>query len=177
MGRPRKEWEPIDRGEWYDIPLSRGLFAMVDKGDYEKIKEWGWFVDYDRCSKKFYARGRVGVGNEKGVWGKPTLMHRMIVGAGADDFVDHRNMNTLDNRRSNLRICSRSENGCNRGLQSNNTTGVKGVQWKDREGRFMALITVAQKPIYLGFYKTLEEAATVVAERRRLLHGEFARDK
>lgn len=74
--------------------------------------------------------------------------------------VDHINRNKLDNRRSNLRIVTRSQNMHNTGLSKNNTTGAKGVY---RAGsRYGAQVKIEKKTHYLGLFSTLKEASNAI---------------
>jgi hypothetical protein len=102
-----------------------------------------------------------------------------ILKAPPGKFVDHRNLNKLDNRRQNLRIATRSQNGMNRRAMSNNELGIKGVSRdKNKKGKtplFVARITVEGKTRRLGYFRTTEEAAAAYAAAARELHGEFHR--
>jgi len=88
--------------------------------------------------------------------------------------VDHINGNTLDNRKNNLRICSRTENSRNTKLSKNNSTGYKGVTYYKRDGKYVAKITVDRKRIHIGYFTTLIEAATAYDLMARKHFGEYA---
>lgn len=114
-----------------------------------------------------------------GISGKPYKSHRIIwilynglIPEGM--MIDHINNDPLDNRICNLRLASRSENMRNRGAQSNNTTGVKGVSFHKASGKYMASICIDGKQIYLGL-GSLEECAALYAKAANKHHGEFAR--
>lgn len=102
------------------------------------------------------------------------LAFLIIDGEWPPEFVDHRNHNRADDRWSNLRKASRTENNRNRRCQRSSSTGLKGV-FPSRSGRrFRAAITVDGKRKWLGYFKTPLEASA--AYRRAALehHGEFA---
>lgn len=101
-------------------------------------------------------------------------MHRLITGAGAGQQVDHINGNKLDNRRSNLRLCTQSENMRNRGATALNTSGFKGVHWSANDRKWRAGIKVEGKRIFLGLYLSKEEAAEAYNRAAESLHGLFA---
>ena len=89
------------------------------------------------------------------------------------DRVDHEDHNGLNNRISNLREATASQNQHNRGAQRNNKLGVKGVHVQ--RGAYVAQIYLYNKHIYLGRYKTIEAASRAYQEAAIKLHGEFAR--
>jgi hypothetical protein len=101
-------------------------------------------------------------------------MHREILGLKKGDIHtgDHRNHDTLDNRRSNLRIATRVEQQRNKRKNSKNTSGFKGVYPKNKG--YAAAIKVGGKQIYLGTRKTAEAAHVLYREAALRLHGEFA---
>lgn len=102
-------------------------------------------------------------------------MHRVILERmGFKDFAqsDHINQDKLDNRRYNLRPATFSQNGCNQGVQKNNTSGYKGVFWN--QGKWMTQIKVDGKVIYLGYYDDPKEAARAYNKAALKYHGEFA---
>lgn len=149
------------------IELTNGLFVLVDDDDYASLSVFTW-----RQSHWGYAKRMQRVGGKQ----KQIFMHRQILGLGSDDdmLADHRNGDRLDNRKSNLRACSRAENARNRPRQSNNTTGYKGVS-KASASTFRAQIKVSGKKIYLGAFPTPEAAYAAYCEAAKQYHGEFFR--
>ena len=90
------------------------------------------------------------------------------------DQLDHINRDSTDNRIENLRPASVSENICNRGLFSNNTSGCKGVSWHKAQSRWCVYINVNKKRKNLGYFNDLELADLVSTEARDLYHGNYA---
>ena len=88
-------------------------------------------------------------------------------------LIDHKDQNTLNDKIENLRECTKSLNGANQKIKSNNKSGFKGV-FRLESGRFLASIMVNRKTYYLGRYDTAEEAADVYAEAAKEHFGEFA---
>lgn len=101
-------------------------------------------------------------------------LHRLILGEPSG-HVDHINGNSLDNRKSNLRVCSHTENMYNRGVQSNNVLGYKGVGKQAAGKGYTARITAGGKCKCLGTFKTAELAAEAYNEAALKLHGPFAK--
>jgi hypothetical protein len=145
------------------IELSKGAFAIVDDADYERVNHYSWHLSSqgyaEGCTRKAEGQNRL-------------YMARFILGVtDATKQVDHINGNPLDNRRSNLRICTAKENMRNR--TSKNTNGFKGVHRQLK--KFRAIIHKDYKQIYLGTFDTAEEAARAYDKAAREMFGEFAK--
>ena len=104
------------------IPLTKGKFALIDDEDYDWLMQWKWV----------YSNGyafRWSKGGKK--YRKGTFMHRMICNTSVGMLTDHINGNKLDNRRSNLRICTASDNQANRIKLHKTSSSFKGVSFND----------------------------------------------
>jgi hypothetical protein len=153
------------------IQLTKEKTALVDDEDYEVLKQYKWFADWNKSIKYWYARTRV---YDKVTKKSVNLsMHRMVTGAAKGEVVDHINNNTLDNTKSNLRICTHSQNHMNSTKQANNTSGFKGVCWNKRKSKWMAQIGKDGMHINIGYYKTAEQAYYAYLKKSKELHGEF----
>ena len=149
------------------IPLSRGLSATIDECDYPLVAGRSWHAVPIRSNLgRYYARAGTG-----------TLMHRVLMGLKLGDGlqVDHINMDGLDNRRVNLRVCTNAENHRNgkplcgrkyKGCYRN--SNIEGKQW-------VARIKHNQQTLTIGYYGTEIEAAMAYDVRALELGGEFAR--
>ena len=150
------------------ILLTQGKVAIVDDIDFDHLNQWRWYYG----SKGYAVRG---------IWKNSSMqtvfMHRDIVNATAKTEVDHHDTNRLNNRRANLRLATTAQNQCNRGKNSNNTSGCKGVYWNKQIKRWVARIKVGYKSHYLGCFRVLEDAANKYADAAQKLHGNFARTK
>lgn len=151
------------------IPLSKGAVALVDDDDYDTLIKYRWILS----GKGYALRYEVDNSGKR----KQILMHRQILGLTRDDKVevDHRSEVRTDNRRENLRICTRSQNMMNRGPQANNTSGYKGV-YKQRK-KWKAVIWFGGNRKCLGVYETPELAYQAYCRSAAILHGEFANFK
>lgn len=89
-------------------------------------------------------------------------------------YVDHIDGDKLNNKIENLRSCTSSQNNYNRIIQKNNKSGAKGVHWSTHHNKWYARISVNKKPVYLGTYDNLDDAASAVHEGRKIHHKEFA---
>ena len=162
---------PVDgESEMIEIPLTQGQVALIDDEDFELVSQYKWYAHWDPHTKSFYARTNIRKSD-----GTRTMlrMHRLITDAKKGEEVDHINHDTIDNQKENLRICTRSENGCNRGAQENNTSGYKGVSLDKSSGKWRAAIKLNGKRIYLGYFATKEEAYEAYCNAALELHGEF----
>ena len=90
------------------------------------------------------------------------------------DEIDHTNKTRIDNAEGNLRKATSSENSCNRGKQSNNTSGYKGVSWSKRRNKWKASISKDCTQHYLGYFDTPELAYEAYCNASKKLHGEFS---
>lgn len=106
------------------------------------------------------------------------LLHRFIFNADKNLFVDHKDGNTLNMRKSNLRHCSNEENLKNRKIPITNKSGAKGVYWDTHIStpKWRANIKLHDKTYYLGYYEKFEDAVKARKEAEILLQGEFSRD-
>lgn len=107
--------------------------------------------------------------------GKNVRLHRLIAKPREGFEVDHINRVKTDNRKCNLRECTRSQNNQNVGkpLIPNLSTRYKGVS-KCKHGKYRAMIGIDRKRVHIGYYDTPEEAARAYNEKAKELHGEFA---
>jgi HNH endonuclease len=101
-------------------------------------------------------------------------MSREVMNAPKGMLVDHRNHDTLDNQKSNLRIATGSQNQWNRGKTRYNTSGYKGVHFLKASGKFTAHLRFKKRKIHLGCFDTAEEAYAVYQAEARRFYGEFA---
>jgi hypothetical protein len=97
-----------------------------------------------------------------------------VTGKWPEHEIDHRDRDRQNNRFSNLREATRSENTRNKVCKKSGRTGIRGVTQREN-GKFRAIITVHQRRIHLGTYNTKEEAQAAYIFAAINLHGDFAR--
>lgn len=149
------------------IPLTKGLIAVVDDKDYERLSKHKW------CACKGYGFRRLPAvnGKRQGVW-----MHREILGLDPANPLrgDHRDGNGLNNRRYNLRVSTPAQNARNSRNRTNNTSGFKGVTLRKDTGRWKATIETAGVTHHLGYHATPEAAHEAYCAAANKLFHEFA---
>ena len=146
------------------IPLTQGKFAIVDADDYDELSQYKWTAA--KSPNTFYA--------VRSVRGRQIRMHRLITNAPKGLVVDHRNHNGLDNRKENLRLCTRSENACNQRPQTGRSSKYKGVCWHKTQKRWHARIHSNGVTYHLGSFKSEIEAAKAYDKKTKELFGKFA---
>lgn len=151
------------------IPLGNSLYTIVDVADYEWLMQWKWWATYSQRDGKWRVVRDEWVSRRN----KRILMSRQIAAISEFPEVDHDNGNTLDNRRGNLRPCTRSQNNRNKGPNKNNKTGIKGVT--PVKDRFKATIYADGILYQLGYFDSAEEAGEAYWEAAKRLHGRFAK--
>ena len=156
------------------IPLTQGQETLVSDCDYKELSRYRWQARWSKCTKSYYALRSKKIPKTRR--SLTILMHRAILGLSPGDprIADHVNpLGTLDNRRENLRIASRSENNQNTRLRKDNSTGVRGV-YKRPSGRYSASICKNGAQMYLGMFDTPEQAKAVRNAKALELFGAFA---
>jgi hypothetical protein len=136
------------------IELTHGYKTIVDDDDYDWLSRLRWVARVLEGSK-VYARHQT-TKNKKPF---RCYMHRLITEAPRELIVDHRNGDTLDNRRINLRLTTKSRNSLNITKQrSDNKSGFRGVSWSKSVGRWQAVATIEGIQKGLGYFDTPEAA-------------------
>lgn len=152
------------------IPLTQGLFALVDSDDHPRLMRYRWQAV--RSGKGWYASR--GVYDRSAKRSYPLSMHRALLDSPSGVEVDHKNRDGLDNRRSNLRLATRSQNTANSPHRANGMSGYRGVTFQRPYRRWAASIESQGCRIHLGNYATAEEAALAYDKGAREVFGEFA---
>ncbi len=148
------------------IPLTRGLFTMVDAADFEWLNQWKWSAK-DAGGNTFYAARGQRIGRRV----QHILMHRLIIGAEAGQIIDHVSRDGLDNRRANLRAATASQNSAN---CPHYGRFYRGVDKGHGKGRWRARIIANGQNIHLGVFSCSEEAARAYDAAAVKAFGEFA---
>lgn len=151
------------------IPLASGGTVIVDAADYDDLAQFSWYLHQGK-----YARRSIRI--RKGVV-RGELMHRRIMRARPGVKIDHANMDGLDNRRENLRVCTSSQNNANKVAPSHRpmTSKYRGVCKHKKCSGWVAQITYNKRVYSLGSYVSEEAAAMAYDLAAVAAFGEFAR--
>lgn len=160
-----KQRPPIRQGTFEGesvvfIPLNTGEEAIADIDMLSTLMRYRWH------SVKGYVVAFLR--------GKCVRMHRIVLADDASPEIDHKNRNKLDNRRSNLRPATRSQNAFNFGMLPTNTSGMRGVCWHKRSKKWIAQSRLNGRIIHLGYYEKMEEAQAAYWRFNKEKRGEFA---
>ncbi len=151
-----------------EIPLTRGMVAMVDDDDYELVAGRKWTVSINRAGNCYaISHVRRGLPNIR--------MHRLILGARQGEMVDHKDGNGLNNTRENIRLCTAGDNQHNRGPHPRNKSGYKGVSWDEGRGKWFVKIRLEYQQIFLTYTDNCFDGAYIYDQAAMQLHGDFAR--
>lgn len=163
QGKKNKRYNTYDLSGEYGIGYtSKGEKFYFDLEDYDKIKDFCWYIDDNGYVVNKSTDGTI-------------LMHRLIMGLSENDKreIDHIYHNKNDNRKSKIRIVTSSQNKMNKSLQSNNTSGTRGVSFHNQYGKWQVEIGVDNKNIKLGFFDDKDEAILIRKQAEDIYFGEF----
>ena len=154
-----------------EIPLTQGKIALIDDEDYELVSRHTWYAYKGKYT--FYVVTAIGGRRNP----QTLLMHRLILGLDFGDklHVDHINSNGLDNRRSNIRIATRQQNGRNQRPHGDAVSGFKGIYYHKNRRKWVAKIQVDGKQLHLGVFLDEADAAQAYDEAAIKYFGRFAR--
>lgn len=145
-----------------EVVLTRGKVALVDDEDFERVNQYKWHA---------FKNGR----NEYAKTCMNLQMHRLILGiTDSKILVDHIDHDGLDNRRSNLRICTKAQNRFNSLPNRATSSQYKGVSWCNEYKNWRSMMDFQGKRINLGRFKSEIEAAKAYDAKAKELFGEFA---
>lgn len=151
-----------------EIQLLKGLVALIDPEDIDLVSGHRWFANKNKKGA-LYVRANT---REHGKI-KIVLMHRLIMSPGSGLVIDHIDGNGLNNQRSNLRVCTHSENMRNSKGRSHSQTGVRNVRLNKKSGKYEVCVRVESIRHRKSGFASLEDASQYAISLRAKLHGEF----
>lgn len=147
------------------------MIATIDTEDINRAKVFNWYTA--KNGSRFYAVAAISYFMDGKIRQSPIKLHRLIK-SFPDSLVDHKNGDTLDNRKINLREATKTENNRNRSYSLKTITGYKGVYDKKcGNKRYQVLIRFNNSRVSVGYYSCPHEAAIAYNKKASELHGEF----
>ncbi len=151
------------------ITLTQGYNTEIDDIDYNYLIQWLWYVQVNPKSKLLYAMRDIHINKNLHIYMHHEILKRMKLIIPKGYVGDHKDRNSLNNQRENLRIVTKSEDLHNRSIYSNNTTGIKGVSpalYKP----WVAQLTVNKIKVLHEYFDNYEDAveARLQAEQQYL---------
>jgi hypothetical protein len=155
-----------------EIPLTQNQISLIDDEDLELVSRYRWYAYLCPDTKSFYAATNI----RKPDGARTQIkMHRLIMDAKEGQQVDHIHHLTLDNRKSQLRLCTKNQNQHNAVKRADNTSGYKGVDFRKTLNKWRARIMLNGKSKQIGLFTTPELANEACIAAREELHGDFSR--
>jgi len=151
-----------------ELPLPKGLVALVDDEDYDDLCRFRWHVSRRRGGAVYVMRDIWRGGHTR------EYLHRRIMQPAPGQTVDHVNGDPFDNRRANLRLCTQAEN-CRNVRKKAVARPYKGVRPTRNGRRYVAEIGHDGTTHYLGTFDTAEAAARAYDAEAMRVFGSFAR--
>jgi hypothetical protein len=144
------------------IQLTSNKVAIVDDSDFEWLSRWKWFAQWDPSAQSYYAARHDRLPDGKRY---PVYMARLILGLKRGDprQADHIHHNTLDNRRSEIRIVTSQGNNWNR-------ANIKGYTWNKLVRKYQAQIKINDQNIYLGCFANPVDAHNAYLAAKTIYH-------
>lgn len=144
---------------------------IIDNEDYKKVKDYKWHLMKVKNFNRFYI-----VSTGKTEYRRNIYLHRLIMNCPESKIIDHIDGNTLNNQKSNLRICSQADNVRNNSKKRNSKTSkYKGVYFSKVNKTFYSFIMFNKKHYHLGCFKDEKEAALNYNLAANKFFGEFAK--
>ena len=151
------------------VKVGEYIDCIVDDDIYEKYGKYSWYAHKGK-GEKLYVRWDTTI---KGVKTK-FILHRVIMDAPKGMLVDHIDGDTMNNLRSNLRICTQVENMRNQKKHINATSQYKGVSLCRATGKWVAQIRIDKKNIHLGTFAYEYQASLAYNNAAKKHFKEFA---
>lgn len=169
FARARKKYNTYDLSGEYGVGYTtKGDEFYFDLEDYDKIKDYCWTIQNNGYVTAYCPTTMNRI-----------LLHRLIMNCDNNNlYIDHIHGNKTrnDNRKSNLRTATPSQNTMNKPLLKNNTSGVTGVSWNKRKGEWESYITIDDKRKGLGYFSNFDDAVAARKDAEEKYFGEYSYD-
>jgi hypothetical protein len=147
----------------------KGYNIEIDDEDAPRILTHSWWV-----SSSPETDGHVICFSTR-IGGKIIKLHRFIMGDPSGLVIDHEDGNRLNNRKSNLRPCTVSQNNMNLGLNRRNKSGYRGVSFSKTKNKWRATISLKKRQLHLGYFDRPDVAAAAYEQAAEIFYGDNRR--
>jgi hypothetical protein len=167
IGMERKKYNKYDlESKEFGIGYTfKGEEFWFDKEDFDKIKDYCWYVGKDGYVYAYCCKN-----NKR----KQIRMHKLVMNANENEDIDHIKHKKYDNRKSELRKVTQSQNNMNQKIRVDNSSGYKGVCWDNFNEKWLAYISKNNKRYNLGSFNNIEDAIAVRQREEEVLFGEYS---
>lgn len=145
----------------YDKNQKEKCKALIDREDIDRVKDYKWY------------QGSSGYAQSDNVEGQRVLLHKFLMKSEGFDYIDHVNSDKLDNRKSNLRFVTGSQNNYNREYSSNFENEDIGIYYNKDKNLWKTYIGYKNKRIYLGGFKDKKDAIKARRQAEIEYFGEY----
>lgn len=157
-------------GTYAIVEITQGQVTLVDIDDLDFVKKHKLYASWAACNSSYYVRYAEYINKKTVIF----QLHRTLINAEKGEVVDHINGDPLDNRKSNLRRCTKSQNAINHKLYKSNSSGQTGVaktgdKWK-------AFVSDKGTIIVLGHFENIDDAIFARKKAEKELYGEYMRN-
>lgn len=153
--------------------LNNGFEMIIDEEDLPLANRYTWYALRPSVNRqKHYVVASIRVCKNKQT--KISFSRELLKIKDNKIYVDHINGNTLDNRKSNLRTCTPSQNSRNRVSSKGSSSKYLGVGWSKLHKKWRAKFMLNDKEKHIGLYVNEEDAAKAYDKKVIEFYGEFA---
>lgn len=154
--RLKRNWNFEQPEEYKLIPLTQGKYAMVDNEDFDRVKDINWAYSKGYAKNRFFGS-----------------MQNYIMKVDKSTIVDHIRHNTLDNRKSELRVSDAQKNSWNQQPRKGSKSKYSGVWFDKNRGKWVGEVKKDGKKYYVGRFDNEVECAKSRDKRALELFGEY----
>lgn len=158
------------------MTTSNGVEFEIDEEDVDRVAAYRWY-GFKPDGKKTYIFRTISTRLSSGKWKTQSVyLHRFLIDAPSGLSVDHKDNNSLNNRRSNLRLATQSQQNQNTKKLNPSTASsrFKGVSFNKKRNAWEVYIHDKRKKVIIGYFQNEEEAAHAYDNAARSRYGEFA---
>jgi len=145
----------------YSFAATKVGETVIDRENYHRVEKFRWYLGDNGYAVRNCKKGET------------SLLHKILLEVGPNEEVDHRDRDRLNNRKYNLRPCTRLKNCYNSGIMSNNTSGITGISWDKKKELWDTYISADKQFIRLGLFSNFAKAVETRKQAEKHYFKEF----